>query len=204
MIRTLPVVMASGIFMSAAYAPAERPQIVYTPPAPKMPCDWQYESPWAHSTISLPVVQEDDATHYRGFVGRWVEVCATVYTPTNKIDEDYYASKGKYRWKTADGRTDVRRVPYGIAVPLQRRSDKKIPVLSFGTKVIIPTGYGYLDRSRPEDRVFQVDDTSESQEYFYSKDGKLHIDVRFVDLSDAIRWAGPKGYRFIKIFVIED
>jgi hypothetical protein len=136
--------------------------------------------------------------------GRWVEVCATAYTPTNAVDSEYHATKGAYRWKTADGRTDVRKKPYGIAVPLQRRKDgKKIPVWKFGTQVIIPTGNGYLDRSRPEERVFSVDDTSDSDLFFYSKQGKLHIDVRFVDEADALKWAGPRGYRFLKIFILE-
>lgn len=177
---------------------------VYTTPEPEAPSipDGWCPTPWKGPTaIELPV---DDATHYQGFVGRWVTVCATAYTPTNAIDSAYHETKGAYRWKTADGRTDVRRVPYGIAVPLQRRSDKKIPVWKFGTKVIIPTGYGYLDRLRPSDRVFKVEDTSESEKFFYEKKGCLHIDVRFVDDADAIRWAGPLGYRFITIFVVEE
>ena len=188
--------------MSAA--PYKAPEIVYTPPAPSLPCDWQPDLPWVPPLTPVATIVLDDEFHYQGHKGRWVEVCATAYTPTNAIDSDYHATKGKYRWKTADGTTDVRRVPYGIAVPLQRRSDKKIPVWPFGTKVIIPTGYGYLDRLRPADRVFKVEDTSESSKFFYSKKGKLHIDVRFVDDADAIKWAGPHGYRFIKIFVIEE
>lgn len=158
--------------------------------------------------VPLPVYEapkpKEDDTHYMGFTGRWVQVCATAYTPTNAIDGAYHATKGAYRWKTADGRTDVRKIPYGIAVPQQRRSDnKKIPEWDFGTEIIIPAGYGYLDNIRKDERVFPVDDTSESSLFFHSKQGCLHIDVRFVDTRDAIKWAGPLGYRFISVFVID-
>ena len=197
MIRLAPVLAACFVFLSFG----AHQECVYTQPEQMSP-----SMPWDYCGPALPVWEPpvEDETHHRGFTGRWVEVCATAYTPTNDIDAEYHATKGKYRWKTADGRTDVRRVPYGIAVPLQRRSDKKLPVWPFGTRVIIPTGYGYLDRSRPEERMFKVDDTSESSKFFYSKNGKLHIDVRFVDDADAIKWAGPKGYRFIKIFIVEE
>lgn len=198
MMRVFPIVCACFVFSSFSY----RPESVYTPPEqPTPPCPTTLSG---IAPLDVWVPPLEDEFHHRGYKGRWIEVCATAYTPTNAIDSDYHATKGKYRWKTADGRTDVRRVPYGIAVPLQRRTDKKIPVFPFGTRVIIPSGNGYLDRMRPDDRVFPVDDTSESSKFFYSKNGKLHIDVRFVDDVDAIKWAGPKGYRFIKIFVIED
>lgn len=199
MSRLIAVVCACFVFSS--FSSPETVESVYTPPEPQAgPC------PSTFDVTPLAVWEPplEDEFHHQGFKGRWVEVCATAYTPTNAVDSDYHETKGKYRWKTADGRTDVRRTPYGIAVPLQRRSDKKITVWPFGTRVIIPTGYGYLDRSRTEERIFKVDDTSESSKFFYSKNGKLHIDVRFVDDADAFRWAGPKGYRFIKIFVIEE
>lgn len=189
------------IFSSFSYREKKEEQqpvrVCFDPPAPCIPEGWN-----PPLFVELPL--EDEFNH-KGFKGRWVEVCATAYTPTNPIDADYHATKGKYRWKTADGRTDVRRVPYGIAVPLQlRKDDKKIPVWAFGTRVIIPAGNGYLDRSRPDDRIFKIDDTSESSKFFYSKEGKMHVDVRFIDYKDAIKWAGPQGYRFIKIFVIEE
>ncbi len=203
--KWLVSLLTAVLLIIAAVTEAHDEEIVYTtsesPSAPTLPDDWS-PTPWRiPSGIVLPV--EDD-THYQGFAGRWVTVCATAYTPTNSIDGDYHATKGAYRWKTADGRTDVRRVPYGLAVPLQRRSDKKIPVWGFGTRVIIPTGYSYLDRSRSSERVFTVDDTSASKKYFYSKQGCLHVDMRFVDDADAFTWTGPLGYRFIKIFVIEE
>jgi len=157
-------------------------------------------------TYSAPVCEapKEDDTHYMGLTGRWVQVCATAYTPTNAIDGAYHATKGAYRWKTADGKTDVRKIPYGVAVPQQRRADrKKVPEWDFGTQIIIPVGYGYLDNIRKNERVFSVDDTSESSLFFHSKQGCLHIDVRFVDTKDAIKWAGPLGYRFISVFVID-
>lgn len=160
---------------------------------------------------TLPVVEQEaptprnDATHYNGLEGHWVEVCATAYSPEDPIDSVYRESKGeKWRWKTANGRTDVRHTPYGIAVPVKRADGKVRPQWSFGTRVVIPVGLGYLDRSRADDRVFTVDDTGDGKEYFATKNGKTHIDLRFKQHADAIRWAGPLGYRFIHVFVLKE
>ena len=92
---------------------------------------------------------------YQGWLGHWETVVATAYTPSDPIDDAYHDSKGaRWRWITADGVTDVRRHPYGVAVPLRHGE----PWLRFGTRVIIPTGLGYLDRSRADEREFVVDD----------------------------------------------
>ena len=198
--KYLLLILAAGLLNVGAMHDAqdsERINRIFIRPMPEIPCD----------IVPLPIYEapKNDDTHYMGFVGRWVQVCATAYTPTNAIDSDYHATKGTYRWKTADGRTDVRKIPYGIAVPQQRRFDgKKVPEWRFGTRVIIPNGHGYLDNIRKDERIFPVDDTSASSLFFHSKQGCMHIDVRFVDTRDAIKWAGPLGYRFISIFVIED
>jgi len=76
--------------------------------------------------------------------------------------------------------------------------------LSFGTKVIIPTGYGYLDRSKPTSRIFEIDDVGNGKEYYKKKDGALHIDLRYINHDDAIKFAGPNGYKFMKVFIIEE
>lgn len=52
--------------------------------------------------------------------GHWVDVIATAYSPEDPLDGAYRSTKGKWRYITADGRTDVRRNPYGIAVPCGR------------------------------------------------------------------------------------
>lgn len=139
------------------------------------------------------------------WAGRWIEVAATAYTATNAIDSEYHASKGtRWRWVLADGRTNAKRTPYGIAVKLTRGGDGKWrPVLPFGTRVYVPTGYGYLDRSRAEERVFCVDDGSASSRYDARIGGRMHVDMRWVDTADAIRWSGASGHQVMRVFVIE-
>lgn len=143
---------------------------------------------------------------YEGYVGRWINVVATAYSPHDPIDGKYHATKGEWRWITADGRTNVKEIPYGIAVPLARQGKKKLnkPWYPFGTKILIPSGYGYLDKKRVNDRVFSVDDIGNGKEYFPTKFGKLHIDLRFMSHNSAIEWAGPEGYRELRVFLIEE
>ena len=135
---------------------------------------------------------------YQGWTGHWETVVATAYTPSDPIDDAYHDSKGaRWRWICADGTTDVRRIPYGVAVPLRRGE----PWWPFGTRVIIPTGLGYLDRSRADEREFTVDDVGNGAAYFPSEAGHVHVDMRFIDRRDALRWAGPEGKRVIRVFV---
>lgn len=139
------------------------------------------------------------------FSGRWVEVAATAYTPTNAIDSEYHASKGtRWRWILADGKTHAKRTPYGIAVKLFEGKDGKWrPALPFGTRVYIPTGYGYLDRARKDERIFTVDDGSASTLYQTKIEGRMHVDLRWIDTGDAIRWSGATGHQNMRVFVIE-
>lgn len=188
MIRILAVLSAGFVFLSFGYGPED----VYTPAVPSMP--WDYRGP-AIPIWDPPV--EDGC--YMGYKGRWVEVRATAYSPHDPIDSDYHATKGKWRWKTADGTTDVRREPYGIAVP---RIDGE-PWLPYGTRVVIPTGYGYVDRSRAC-RVFTVDDTGGRISTRTRKEGVTYVDLRWKGTADAVKWSGALGYNVVKIFVIEE
>ncbi len=133
--------------------------------------------------------------------GRWMDVRATAYSPLDPQDSDYRRTKGP-RWVhiTADGETDVRIEPYGIAVPRRTHTG---PILPYGTQVYIPTGYGYLDRSRPEARTFTVDDTGAAITRRTRNTGIVYVDLRFRTPESAREWAGPLGYRDIRIFVFE-
>ena len=137
--------------------------------------------------------------------GHWIEVAATAYTPTNAIDSVYHAAKGtRWRWILADGHTNAKRTPYGVAVKLTQGGDGRWrPALPFGTRLYVPVGSGYLDRSRPESRVFPIDDGSASSQYDAHVDGRMHIDLRWIDTGDAIRWSGDEGHRMLRVFVIE-
>lgn len=134
---------------------------------------------------------------YAGYEGRWVEVVATAYSPHDAVDGDYHATKGdRWRYITADAKTDVRKVPYGIAVP--NFGLKNTPVIPYGTKVIIPAGQGYLDGSRPTDRVFPVDDTGSGISRKTLRTGKTHIDLRYMHTEWALKWQT----KAIKMFII--
>jgi hypothetical protein len=168
---------------------------------------WQQAGPfalgsafWALVIIIGATMQQCHGDEFGGWIGRWEQVVATAYTPSDPLDDAYHATKGeRWRWICADGTTDVRRKPYGVAVPLRRGE----PAWAFGTRLIIPTGLGYLDRCRADERVFTVDDVGNGSQYFPSEDGLLHIDLRWVDRRDALRWAGPEGKRRIWVFICQ-
>lgn len=143
----------------------------------------------------LSIAFGDDT--YQGYTGRWENVVATAYSPHDGIDSHYHETKGeRWRWITADGRTDVRWKPYGLAVPL--KPGTLSPWWPFGTKVIIPAGQGYLDQTQPGDRVFAVDDVGNGKEFFKTRRGKLHIDLRYKNTRSALTW----GERPLRVFVV--
>jgi 3D (Asp-Asp-Asp) domain-containing protein len=72
------------------------------------------------------------------------------------------------------------------------------PWLPYGTQVIIPHGNGYLDNSRPTDRVFRVDDTGSTIGKLHRKTGTPHIDLRFMTNVWARKWSNKP----VRIFVI--
>ena len=134
--------------------------------------------------------------------GRWMTVRATAYSPHDSVDGDYHASKGaRWRWITADGRTDVRERPYGIAAPML---EGKKPVLPFGTRIVIPAGQGYLDQARPHQRTFIVDDTGSGIRKRTRASGILHLDLRFRSEAAARSFAGERGWRELRIFVLDN
>lgn len=141
---------------------------------------------------------------YQGHVGRWVIVDATAYTPHDVGDS--------HHWSTQDTHTasmrDWRHHPHGVAVPMGKdaRGKRTEPLLvPYGTRMIIPRGYGYLDRLRANDRVFVADDTGGRISILteQARDGVPVIDLRFQSEQDAIRWAGPTGRRRLMVFIVE-
>jgi len=109
--------------------------------------------------------------------GEWVaaEATCTAYCPCR------VCCGARAAGITANG-TDVRRQPYGIAADPDR--------LPYGTTVWIPAGIGYLDRSRPDDegRQFEVDDTGGIIRRRTRATGRLHLDLRFMRHSNAVRF----------------
>lgn len=153
------------------------------------------ESAWQAEQLACPNIE---ATHS----GRWITVRATAYSPHDTLDGEYHASKGaRWRWITADGRTDVREQPYGVAVP---RLDGRRPALPFGTRIIIPVGQGYLDQSRRDDRIFVVDDSGGAIRAKTIASGILHLDLRYRSEAAARTFGGALGWRELQVFVIAD
>ena len=107
--------------------------------------------------------------------GYWVEAVVTAYSPHDEIDSDYHMTKGVDRWKTAS-MVDVRYEPYGIAVPHDGRGRPRIP---YGSRIYVPMGEGYLDKSREGDRWFTADDTGGIITSRTLSTGVLHIDLRY-------------------------
>lgn len=135
---------------------------------------------------------------YAGYVGLWVDVRATAYSPHDECDSHHWSSQDEI---TAIGRNWLKH-PYGVAVPYH---DGDALFLSYGTRIIVPHGYGYLDKTftKPEDRVFMVDDTGGSLRTKMRRWRKPVIDLRYRDSVDAMRFGGRAGHRDVRIFVIE-
>lgn len=84
--------------------------------------------------------------------------------------------------------TSTTRVPYALA------ADRSLPM---GSRVYIPAGIGYLDRLRPSDRVFTVDDRGGALDTEALASGVFRIDLRFIGHADAKRF----GRRMVDVYV---
>lgn len=146
---------------------------------------------------------------YEGFLGRWVEVTATAYSPHDKRDSRYHATKGKDRWMTAGRVSDVRKVPYGIAAPQPgRRGDRPaLPsnlTIPLRTRIIVPVESGYQTRPEqsPASRVFTVDDTGGDITEDTRRTGRIHIDLRVRTEAEAFNYNHGAGRHRFKVFII--
>lgn len=94
---------------------------------------------------------------------------------------------------TANG-TDTRTTPYGIAADPDR--------IPYGSTIWIPTGEGYLDKSRPDDdaRQFTVDDTGGIIRRRTRQTGRVHLDLRFIQHRNAERF----GVRRMTVYLWKD
>jgi hypothetical protein len=132
-----------------------------------------------------------DLETYGPWRGRWVKARLSAYSPHDALDKEYHASKGeRWRWICADGKTDVRNEPYGLAAP---------DSLRFGTRIFIPTGHGYLDTGRPSpnERVFVVSDRGGFIQRWKSPDGSIALDVRFRTEYSALAFGVKDAWVFV-------
>lgn len=137
--------------------------------------------------IAVALSAQAPAVTYEGQTGEWMRVVATAYSPSDALDAGYRATKGADRWRTAYG-VDVREVPYGIAAPTYLAH----------AEIIIPSGQGYLDRSRPYERTFTVDDTGAMVRRRSAESGRLHLDLRYRTEASARRF----GTRELWVFIV--
>jgi len=203
LIAALAVAATTFFFLDRFARPEPAPVIVAAvkkqEPAPLPAVD----AAALYAMVHTPVVEAPPAAPapvlkpgqevYDGYIGRWVDVVATGYSPHDPIDGNYHATKGKWRWITADGETNVLEEPYGIAVPHTRGK----PRWRYGTKMIVPVESGYL--STRTNRVFTVDDTGSTISRNTRNKGVVHIDLRFRTTG----WAQKYGTHSIRVFIVE-
>ena len=141
--------------------------------------------------LTLGVIHAQEITTYGPWQGYWTKARLSAYSPHDRIDAVYRATKGdRWRWITADGRTDVRTTPYGIAAPSG---------ISFGTRIFVPGGHGYLDASRAGayERCFTVDDRGSAIERGHRAEGVLWLDLRFRTEYSALAFGIKEAWVFV-------
>jgi 3D (Asp-Asp-Asp) domain-containing protein len=110
--------------------------------------------------------------------GRWEIAIATAYCPCAICCG-----------RSADGitatGTSCASHPHGIAIDPAR--------IAYGTRILIPHGYGYLDQSRGADRWFIADDTGAAMRTATT----LRIDLRYRTHASAVQF----GVRVIPIWI---
>lgn len=139
----------------------------------------------------LGAAYAQEITTHGPWKGYWTKARLSAYSPHDRIDAVYRATKGdRWRWITADGRTDVRSRPYGIAAPSR---------IQFGTRVLIPAGYGYLDSSRPGgyDRCFTVDDRGSAIEHGTVPADGIRLDLRYRTEYSALAFGVKEAWVFV-------
>jgi hypothetical protein len=116
--------------------------------------------------------------------GRWVEVEITAYCPCE------ICCAG-----TADNKTafmvDTKKVPYNFAG--DSKHFKKFQ------RVSVPLGHGVLDKLRPNQRDFKVDDRGGALEYESRKYAIPRLDLRVKDHW----WAVQFGRKRITVFIYD-
>lgn len=143
------------------------------------------------SILGLTHAQAQEVIQYGPWLGYWQQARLSAYSPHDALDREYHESKGeRWRWITADGKTDVRASPHGIAAP---RS------LQFGQRIFIPRGHAYLDESRsaaPE-RCFVVDDRGAAIEHGALSEGRLYLDLRYRTEFSALAFGVKDAWVFV-------
>jgi hypothetical protein len=143
------------------------------------------------STYAYGQETSQDLETYGPWKGRWVKARLSAYSPQDRIDAVYRASKGeRWKWITADGRTDVRRTPHGIAA---------ISSVPFGTRIFIPAGYGFLDATlpSPNQRVLRVDDRGSRLDGAGPGEIQLRLDLRYRTEYSALAFGIKEAWVFV-------
>jgi len=135
--------------------------------------------------------QAQETIQYGPWQGYWIQARLSAYSPHDALDKAYHETKGeRWRWITADGRTDTRVSHHGIAAPSGYR---------FGQRIFIPRGLGYLDESRPDahGRVFAVDDRGSAIESGSKSGTRAWLDLRYRTEYSALAFGIKDAWVFI-------
>jgi 3D (Asp-Asp-Asp) domain-containing protein len=161
------VIAAVAAVLCGASAPRQSDHAVvdYTPPLPP-PMPVEIPLDFFDAVAVAPAPAAPTRTWWR------LRAVTTGYSPHDAVDGAYHATKGeRWRWITADAVTDVRDVPYGVAVDPR--------ALPYGTTVIVP---GYH-----RGVAVAADDTGGRLRQSWSA-GVLHLDLRYKTERSALAW----------------
>jgi 3D (Asp-Asp-Asp) domain-containing protein len=187
---TAALIISSSLFCNNLAAPETTTHNWKVEPVVKV----MYDVKLVNHNTTKPLIQVESEPK-----GRWVTVIATAYSPKDKIDSNHPHCKDDF---TAS-MTRISKNPYGIAVPMRRdgRGRSTVPVVAeYGSQIYIPSGYGYLDNSRKEDRIFVCDDTGGLINRNTRVTGIPHIDLRFKSEAAAKKF----GKKKIEVFIYDE
>lgn len=143
------------------------------------------------SCLAIGDMHAQEIITYGPWQGYWTKARLSAYSPHDALDREYHQSKGeRWRWITADGRTDVRISPYGVAGPSSLR---------LGQRIFIPRGHAYLDESRSaaHERCFVLDDRGSAIEHGSVSEGRIWLDLRFRTEYSALAFGVKDAWVFI-------
>lgn len=166
--------VAIACLLGSAPAPSKIDHSMVVPPPPRMADD----APVSIHDLFVELDRTAAPTPVAAPVRTWwrLRALTTGYSPHDAGDGAYHAAKGeRWRWITADLTTDVRDIPYGVAV-----DPRAIP---YGTDVIVP---GYH-----RGKTVDADDTGGCLRQSWSR-GVLHLDLRYQTAASAAAWGSKQ------------
>lgn len=162
-------------------------------PVDTMPLELEVEQPDGAQNVDTPEQEiVDDPPRHAEPAGRWVWARVTAYTAYDPIDSHSGYQDG-YTSTMVNTQSSNPEHMYGIAA-----DPRAVP---YGTQVYVPGYWESLQRnrtSRPTEMT-QVDDTGGALRRSWSREGIIHLDVRYRTRRAALNW----GVRWMRVFIYE-